>query len=155
MSRGEVAEDSVSHVPLSTEERGGPQNVDGGGDKMKESSSGGEVVDREDVKEVEEEGRNLVVEGRSEKKEEEEKLTVEGESEKKEEEKLTVEVSQLSIEGDEERVKSKLEGGLSTGQLDAEGNGFLARQLSVDDTVRQSPGFRFITRPDLYKFAKV
>lgn len=154
MSRGEVANDSVSHVPPSTEERSGAQNVDGGGDKTKEGSSSGEVVGREDVKEGEEEGRNLVVEGRSEKKEEE-KLTVEGESEEKEEEKLTVEVSQLNIEGDEERVKSKLEGGTGTGQLDAEGNGFLARQLSVDDSVRQSPGFRFITRPDLYKFAKV
>ena len=31
----------------------------------------------------------------------------------------------------------------------------LSRQDSIDEDLRQSPGFMFITRPDLYKFAKV
>ena len=30
-----------------------------------------------------------------------------------------------------------------------------ARISSVDEQLRESPGFKFITRPDLYKFAKV
>ena len=59
------------------------------------------------------------------------------------------EVKQVTFEsedGDEEdenAVKSK------------DGHLLLARTRSVDDSVRKSPGFCFITRPDLYKFAKV
>ena len=58
------------------------------------------------------------------------------------------EVKQVTFEsedGDEEdeTVKSK------------DGHLLLARTRSVDDSVRKSPGFCFITRPDLYKFAKV
>ena len=35
------------------------------------------------------------------------------------------------------------------------GHMMLSRVESVSDEVRRSPGFLFLTRPDLYKFAKV
>ena len=35
------------------------------------------------------------------------------------------------------------------------GHMVLSREASVTEEVQRSPGFRFLTRPDLYKFAKV
>lgn len=61
-----------------------------------------------------------------------------------------------AMEGEDETVKSKRdeeEGGV---EQSAKGkHKQLGRSRSVDDWVRKSPGFLFITRPDLYKFAKV
>ena len=65
------------------------------------------------------------------------------------------EVKDQTIKGDNERVKSKLEGGSGADQSSGDTHSLLTRTGSVEDSVRLSPGFRFITRPDLYKFAKV
>ena len=74
-----------------------------------------------------------------------------------------------STEGEGEIVKSKMEDKeekeekAATADHGGEGGDdsamhpslALTRKGSIEDTVRQSPGFCFITRPDLYKFAKV
>lgn len=70
------------------------------------------------------------------------------------------------IEGEEETVKSKMEnkeeeeatadhGGEGGEDSAMQQSLALTRKGSIEETVRQSPGFCFITRPDLYKFAKV
>ena len=71
-----------------------------------------------------------------------------------------------STEGEGEIVKSKMED-KEEEEATAEHEGeegedsavhpslALTRKGSIEDTVRESPGFCFITRPDLYKFAKV
>ena len=62
------------------------------------------------------------------------------------------------IEGEEETVKSKLkdnEGEATADPDDVRQSLMLTRKGSIEESVRQSPGFCFITRPDLYKFAKV
>lgn len=58
---------------------------------------------------------------------------------------VTFEGAEQTAEGEDETVKSKLK----------DPHKLLARSQSIDDSVRKSPGFCFITRPDLYKFAKV
>ena len=72
-----------------------------------------------------------------------------------------------STEGEGEIVKSKMEDKEEKEEATAEHGGeegedsavhpslALTRKGSIEDTVRESPGFCFITRPDLYKFAKV
>lgn len=58
-------------------------------------------------------------------------------------------------EGKDERVKTKPEDG-DGAELPNKGKRRpLVRSHSVEDSVRKTPGFKFITRPDLYKFAKV
>lgn len=74
----------------------------------------------------------------------------------KEEEKVKSE----SGEGDE-RVKAESEGsgakGVKTKSDGSKGESSegVMRTKSIDDDLRESPAFKFITRPDLYKFAKV
>ena len=60
-----------------------------------------------------------------------------------------------TAEGEDERVKSKPEDGEGAEQSDKGKRRPLVRSHSVEDSVRKTPGFKFITRPDLYKFAKV
>lgn len=74
----------------------------------------------------------------------------------KEEEK----VKSKSGEGDE-RVKPEIEESGAKG-VKAKSDGGkgessegVMRTKSIDDDLRESPAFKFITRPDLYKFAKV
>ena len=134
-----TGDDSVPHVHVqeSTEEGGT------GRDKMEGES--GEELDRERGAEKEEGERQTAEEKRSA------EMGEEGE-------RVKVEEKESSVEGEDERVKSKLESRLSSGQLqeeEEEAGGFLGRSQSVDESVRQAPGFQFITRPDLYKFAKV
>ena len=59
------------------------------------------------------------------------------------------------IEGEEETVKSKLKDSEGEATAADEESLILTRKGSIEESVRQSPGFCFITRPDLYKFAKV
>lgn len=74
-----------------------------------------------------------------------------------------VEEQTQSTEGEEEGiVRSKLkdskeeeEGATAPDSEDLHQSMALTRKGSIEETVRQSPGFCFITRPDLYKFAKV
>lgn len=81
---------------------------------------------------------------------------------------ITIEVSEA--ENGEERVKSKLEDKgnegvkVETGRSgqegvqvhdEEEGGESVTRTASIDEDLRDSPAFKFITRPDLYKFAKV
>lgn len=78
----------------------------------------------------------------------------ERDEEREEGKQMTGEVKEPSVEiekEEEERVKSKLEERDNSGEAQS----FLARSMSVEDTIRESPGFCFIIRPDLYKFAKV
>ena len=62
---------------------------------------------------------------------------------------------------DHERVKVENEGSGTEGVKvegdsdDGERSEGVMRTKSIDDDLRESPAFRFITRPDLYKFAKV
>ena len=53
-------------------------------------------------------------------------------------------------------VESRTEGGVESEkvQKSSKSDG-LSRMDSVSDEVRRSPGFKFLTRPDLYKFVKV
>lgn len=63
-----------------------------------------------------------------------------------------------SVEGKEERVKSKLMDSKeeeASSEHDLQQSLAMTRKGSIEESVRQSPGFCFITRPDLYKFAKV
>ena len=78
---------------------------------------------------------------------------------------ITIEVPEA--ESSEERVKSKL--GDKKGvkveversdpevrdEEEGEGANSVTRVASIDEDLRDSPAFKFITRPDLYKFAKV
>lgn len=52
-------------------------------------------------------------------------------------------------ESEESGVKAKSDGGKG------ESSEGVMRTKSIDDDLRESPAFKFITRPDLYKFAKV
>lgn len=71
---------------------------------------------------------------------------------------------------DDEEVKSKIPTTEERKEITSEGYGvtpiqsdvtietenrLASRQSSIDDELRQCPGFKFITRPDLYKFVKV
>lgn len=60
-----------------------------------------------------------------------------------------------TAEGEDEKVKSKPENEDATEQSSKGKRRPLVRSHSVEDSVRKTPGFKFITRPDLYKFAKV
>ena len=83
---------------------------------------------------------------------------------------ITIEVSEA--ESSEERVKPKLGDKDNEGvQVEVEKSGpegvevldekegevaeSVTRTASIDEDLRDSPAFKFITRPDLYKFAKV
>ena len=149
MSRSEASgDDSVPHVHIRepTEEGSGSPSVDTGRDKME--GEGGELLDKAGGAEKEKGERQIVEEKKVAEKEQGE-----------EGERVKVEEKEQSIEGEDERVKSKLDSRLSSGQLptgeEEEAGGFLGRSQSVEEAVRQAPGFQFITRPDLYKFAKV
>ena len=75
---------------------------------------------------------------------------------------ITIEVPEA--ESSEERVKSKL-GDKKGVKVEVERSGSdeeegevaksVTRVASIDEDLQDSPAFRFITRPDLYKFAKV
>ena len=75
---------------------------------------------------------------------------------------ITIEVPEA--ESSEERVKSKL-GDKKGVKVEVERSGSdeeegevaksVTRVASIDEDLQASPAFRFITRPDLYKFAKV
>ena len=72
-------------------------------------------------------------------------------------------VSSLTPEGDG-AAEVKVDNSVATGaevegvndpSESTDGVKAFARISSVDEQLRESPGFKFITRPDLYKFAKV
>ncbi len=56
----------------------------------------------------------------------------------------------MAEKSDEEEVKSKDTNVTMETEIRK-----VPRQESVNMEIRQSPGFKFITRPDLFKFAKV
>ncbi len=62
---------------------------------------------------------------------------------------MTVERSESNVERSESKVEGVETGGGTVGHV------MLSRLDSVSDKVRRSPGFQFLTRADLYKFAKV
>ena len=77
-------------------------------------------------------------------------------------EEKAVEQQISSVEVEDETVKSKVddngrgeEASSDRHSEDTPHSLVRTRTESVEESVRQSPGFCFITRPDLYKFAKV
>lgn len=76
-------------------------------------------------------------------------VTDETESEEGEEEKVE-EGEKGEEEGQREEEKGERDGDSAGG-----GGGPLTRISSVDPELRDFPAFKFLTRPDLYQFAKV
>ena len=75
---------------------------------------------------------------------------------------VKVESKEVSLEGvkveskevGSEGVKVETEG-VSPQGVKAESSSHMVRLSSIDEDLRDSPAFKFISRPDLYKFAKV
>lgn len=57
--------------------------------------------------------------------------------------------------GEEEGEREEKEGERDEGDWAGGGGGPLTRISSVDPELRDFPAFKFLTRPDLYQFAKV